>query len=100
MDDGSRIRLHLFEPSVKLPAPVDFEQLGQGTTPQAQSYLHSLTEARHALSSCLEFTTADSEPQVESAASCYISLLLGLINSYAQTPGTPALDQDTGLGVS
>lgn len=99
MNHGSQIRLHLYELPVKLSVAVDFEQAGQCGAPQARSYLNSLSEARTALLSCLKLTTAGNEPNLEDAASSYIGLLLGLVNSYVQAPGTPALDQDTGLSL-
>lgn len=102
-DDGSRISLHFLSTSLKLPALARFESaaavnpgLNKQAAEAASAYLRDLTVSRSDFISKLDSSAANTDAELDVAVSSYISLLLGLVNSYAAADATAGLDQETG----
>ena len=101
-DDGSRVSAHFLNPLLKVSTPSNFETglaLNSGLDKKAKeaaaAYLRDLTSSRQAFFSKLDSSAANMDAELDNAVSAYLSLLLGLVNSYAET-NTTALDQETG----
>ncbi|KAL3151995.1 hypothetical protein ABBQ32_001116 [Trebouxia sp. C0010 RCD-2024] len=101
-DDGSRISLHFLSTSLKLPALARFESaaavnpgLNKQAAEAASAYLRDLTVSRSDFISKLDSSAANTDAELDVAVSSYISLLLGLVNSYAAADATAGLDQET-----
>ena len=102
-DDGSRITAHFWQPSLKVSTLLQFEKLlsvDQASDKQgkeaAQAYLQALTGSRSEFTSKLDSSAANTDAELDEAASAYFSLLLGLVNNYAQPSCEAELDQATG----
>lgn len=102
-DDGSRITAHFWQPSLKVSTLLQFEKslaVVQASDKQgkeaAQAYLQALTGSRSEFTSKLDSSAANTDAELDEAASAYFSLLLGLVNNYAQPSCDTELDQETG----
>ena len=102
-DDGSRISAHFLNTSLKASAPARFEAdsivsagLDKKAVEAAAAYLQDLTISRSAFLVKLDSSAADTDAEVDEAASAYLSLLLGLVNNYAEVNTPAELDQETG----
>ena len=102
-DDGSRIAAHFFNTSLKASALTRFEAdsnvsagFNKRAVEAAAAYLQDLTISRSAFLSKLDSSAADTDAEVDDAVSEYLSLLLGLVNNYAEANTHAELDQETG----
>lgn len=102
-DDGSRTALHFLSTSLKIPVLARFEGavavnpgLDKQAAEAAGAYLQDLTVSRSAFISKLDSSAANTDAELDVAVSSYLSLLLGLVNSYAAADTTAGLDQETG----
>ena len=102
-DDGSRISAHFLNTSQKFSALARFEAdshvsaaLDKRAVEAAAAYLQDLAISRSAFLSKLDSSAADTDAEVDDAASAYLSLLLGLVNNYAEANTPAELDQETG----
>lgn len=102
-DDGSRVSAHFWNPSWKISTPAQFEaalaidsnldKKGQDT---ALAYLQALTSSRSVFLSKLDSSAANTDAELDTAASAYISLLLGIVNDCAPASNPAELDHETG----
>ena len=102
-DDGSRVSAHFLNTSQKASAVARFEAdsgvnagLDKRAVQAAAAYLQDLTISRSAFLSKLDSSAADTDAEVDDAVSAYLSLLLGLVNNYAEANTPAELDQETG----
>ncbi len=102
-DDGSRICAHFLNPSSKSSLPTNFETiliidstLDKKGKETALAYLQALTSSRSIFISKLDSSAANTDAELDEAACAYLSLLLGLVNNYAQISTGAELDQETG----
>lgn len=102
-DDGSRISAHFLNTSPKSAVLVRFDTASDVNTglhkkagEAAAAYLQDLTASRSAFLSKLDSSAANTDAELDDAASAYLSLLLGLVNSYSEANITGDLDQETG----
>lgn len=102
-DDGSRISAHFWNTSLKTSAHTRFEtdsHINTGLDKKGEAataaYLKDLTVSRSAFLSKLDSSAADTDAELDDSADAYLSLLLGLVNSYTEANSPAALDQETG----
>ena len=102
-DDGSRVSTHFINPTLKLSLPTQFERslvvggsLDKKGKETALAYLQALTNSRSRFLSKVDSSAADTDAELDEAASSYLSQLLGLVNNYAATNTATELDQETG----
>lgn len=102
-DDGSRISAHFLNTALKSSAHTRFEADSHVNTgldtkggAAAAAYLKDLTASRSAFLSKLDSSAADTDAELDDSADTYLSLLLGIVNSYTEASSPAALDQETG----
>ena len=102
-DDGSRISAHFLNTALKNSAHKRFEADSHVNTgldkrggEATAAYLKDLTVSRSAFLSKLDSSAADTDAELDDSADAYLSLLLGLVNSYTEADSPAALDQETG----
>ena len=106
-DDGSRVSAHFLNPLLKNSGALQFEAaptvsatLDKKAKEAAIAYLQELTVSRSNFISKLDSSAANTDAELDEAASTYLSLLLGLVNNYAEASTTTDLDQETGESCS
>ena len=102
-DDGSRVSAHFWHPSLKTSTPAQFEaalaidsNLDKKGKDTALAYLQALTSSRSVFISKLDSSAANTDAELDTAASAYLSLLLGIVNDYAPASNPAELDHETG----
>jgi hypothetical protein len=102
-DDGSRVSAHFWHPSLKTSTSAHFEaalaidnNLDKKGKDTALAYLQALTSSRSIFISKLDSSAANTDAELDTAASAYLSLLLGTVNDYAPASNPAELDHETG----